>query len=242
MEMEAVAYHIPYLPVIMLMTGVVWLIIGVLSFVMVRGIKRNPGGLQTVFESAFSYVFDLADQIVGPKHAVRFYPLFAGLAIYILISNLIGLIPFFVSPTSSLNTTYALVAVVFCTYNFIGIKENGWAYFKQFIGPPLPWYFFPISMFLVLTEIISFFVRPFSLGLRLFCNIFSKEIFLSILALLIFQFFISPDVVMKLMTAAPLLLRPAIVLMGIFIGFIQTLVFLVLSMSYIGGAIHAGHH
>jgi F-type H+-transporting ATPase subunit a len=242
MEMEAVAYHIPHVQVTLMMTWVVWILIGAVSFVMIRGLKRAPGGLQIVFESAFGYVFDLADQIVGKKDAVRFYPLFAGLAIYILISNLIGLIPFFISPTSNLNTTYALVAIVFCTYNYVGIKENGWGYFKQFMGPPLPWYFFPISGFLIITEVMTFFVRPFSLGLRLFCNIFSKEIFLSILAMLIFQFFMSPEVVLKLLTIAPLLLRPVILLMGILIGFIQTIVFLVLSMSYISAAIHAGHH
>jgi F-type H+-transporting ATPase subunit a len=89
---------------------------------------------------------------------------------------------------------------------------------------------------------MTFFVKPFSLGLRLFCNIFSKELFLAILALLLLQFLHGPTAMDKIFTMAPLVLRPIIVLLGVVIGFIQALVFLVLTISYIAGARSAAEH
>jgi F-type H+-transporting ATPase subunit a len=242
---EMAEYHIPHVPGYMMplvMTWIVWLVLGIVSVMVVSRLKLVPTMLQTTLEAVFGFVFDMADEIIGQKDSRRYYPLFAGLFLYILVSNLLGLIPFLNSPTANINTTYALVLVVFLFYNYDGIRRNGWGYLKQFMGPPLPWYFFPISILLVITEIVTFVMRPFSLGLRLFCNIFSKEMFLAVLGFLIVQFFVSPDLIQKLFTVAPLVLRPLIILLGLIIGVIQALVFVVLSMSYIAGALQAGHH
>jgi F-type H+-transporting ATPase subunit a len=101
---------------------------------------------------------------------------------------------------------------------------------------------FPVALVIMLTEIISFFIRPCSLGLRLFCNIFSKELFLGILAALLLQFFLKGTMVDYLFSGALLVMRPAIMLMGLIIAFIQALVFMILSMSYIAGAVHMEEH
>lgn len=238
---EAVEYDIPNIPTTLFMSWIVWIIIGVISFSVARRAKLAPNPIQGVFEAAFSFVKGVADDAIGPE-AYRYYPLCFGLFIYILVSNMIGLIPGFVSPTSDPNTTFGLAILVFLYYNFEGIKHNGLRYFKQFLGPPLPWYFFPISFLLIITEIMTFFVKPFSLGLRLFCNIFSKELFLAILAVLLLQFLEGPTALDKLFTVAPLVLRPVIVLLGVVIGFIQALVFFILTISYIAGARSAAEH
>ena len=231
----------PHIPPIIFMTFLVWGIIGILSYLAVRKLSIAPNPMQGVFEALISYVTGVADDIIGPD-AHKFYPLFVGLFVYILFSNLLGLIPGFTSPTSDPNTTFGLTAIVFLFYHFQGVKEHGFGYIKQFLGPHLPWYMFPVKFLLIITEVMTIFIRPFSLGLRLFCNIFSKELFLAVLAVLILQFINSPALGDKILTSAPFILRPIIILFGLLIGFIQAFVFLVLSISYIAGARSAAEH
>ncbi len=220
---------------------VVWLIIGVTSFVVARRAKLVPGTLQTAFESIFQFVFDLADDMIGPR-APKYYPLFLGLFIFIFVSNLIGLIPGLISPTSNPTMPFGFALMIFVYYIFIGIKEHGIKYFKQFLGPDLPLYMLPIRLLLIVVEFISYFVKPLSLGLRLFCNIFSKELFLAVLALLVIQFMTSDALIDNIFTVIPLVLRPIILLLGLILGLIQAFVFTVLSISYIAGALHGEEH
>jgi len=238
---ESVEYHLPHVPTSLFFSWVVWIGIIITSIIVARSMKNVPGKIQAVFEVLFEYICGLADEIIGPK-ADRFYPLFIGLFFFLLIANIIGLIPGLYSPTADPMLTFGLAIMVFLYFNFCGIRENGFAYFRQVVGPKLPWYMLPVSCLLCLTEIISFFIRPFSLGLRLFCNIFSKELFLAILAMLVLSFLTSQSMTENALTIAPLLLRPVILLLGIIIGFIQALVFVVLSMSYIAGALQMQEH
>lgn len=238
---EGIAYHIPHIPTPLAFSWVVWSIIGVVTILVARRARLIPGPVQVAIEAILQYVMDLADEIVGPK-AHKYYPLFIGLFVFILVSNLVGLIPGFYSPTGNMNTTFGLAGMVFLYYNVEGIRANGWGYFKQFAGPRLPMYLLPVRILLIVTEAITFFLRPLSLGLRLFCNIFSKEIFLAVLAMLTIQFMFGHTLMDKLFTLGPLVLRPVILLLGVLIALIQALVFVVLSMSYIGGALHAAEH
>jgi F-type H+-transporting ATPase subunit a len=238
---ESVVYNIPHIPTSLFFSWVVWGGIIIISIIVASGRKKVPGKIQAVFEMLFEYICGLADEIIGPK-AHQFYPLFIGLFFFLLIANLIGLVPGLYSPTADPMLTFGLAILVFLYFNYCGLRENGLAYFRQFVGPRLPWYMLPVSLLLSLTEIISFFIRPFSLGLRLFCNIFSKELFLAILAMLVLSFMTSQNMAEKGLMVAPLVLRPVILLLGIIIGFIQALVFVVLSMSYIAGAIHMQEH
>ncbi|HON09848.1 MAG: F0F1 ATP synthase subunit A [Fibrobacter sp.] len=238
---EAIVFNIPYIHPSLLMSFLTWGILILMSYLAFRKASLQPGKLQIMLELLLSYVFDLSDQIIGQK-GKRYYPLFAGMFIFILVSNIIGLIPGLSSPTANPNTTFGLAIAVFVYYTFEGIRVQGLDYFKQFLGPRLPWYFFPVTILLVMTEVISAFTRPFSLGLRLFCNIFSKELFLSILVILIAQFILSPVLIDRWFSLGPLLLRPFILLLGLVIGIIQALVFTLLTISYIGGAVQAAEH
>jgi F-type H+-transporting ATPase subunit a len=238
---ESVKIHLGHIPESMLFAWAIWAFILVVSLIVIKKKSLVPTGIQTVYEMALQYVTGLADELIGPE-AYKYYPLFIGLFIFILVSNLVGLVPGLKSPTSDLNLTFALAIMVFVYFIFLGFKYNGAHYLKQFLGPKLPWYLFPISLLLMLTEIISFFTRPLSLGLRLFCNIFSKELFLTVLASLTLTFFFSHSLKDNLFTVMPLLLRPFILILGLIIGFIQALVFMVLSMSYIAGAVRMEEH
>jgi F-type H+-transporting ATPase subunit a len=238
---ESIEYHLPHVPTSLFFSWLVWIGIIIISIIVVRTRKDVPGKVQAIFEMLFEYICGLADEIIGPR-AVRFYPLFIGLFFFLLIANLIGLVPGLYSPTADPMLTFGLAIMVFLYFNYCGLREHGLAYFRQFAGPKLPWFLLPVSLLLSLTEVISFFIRPFSLGLRLFCNIFSKELFLAILAMLMLNFLTSQNMAEKGLTIAPLLLRPAILILGIIIGIIQALVFVVLSMSYIAGAVEIQEH
>jgi F-type H+-transporting ATPase subunit a len=238
---ESVRIHLGNIPESLLYSWAVWIFILIFSLIAIKKASLVPTKIQSIFEMALGYVTGLADELIGPE-AYKFYPLFIGLFIFILISNIVGLIPGLKSPTSDLNLTFGLAIMVFIYFVVLGFKYNGVHYLKQFLGPKLPWYLFPISLLLMITEIISFFTRPLSLGLRLFCNIFSKELFLTILASLTLTFFFSHELKDNIFTIMPLVLRPFILILGLIIGFIQALVFMVLSMSYIAGAVRMEEH
>lgn len=240
---EAVEYHIKGMPTPILMSLATWGVIGSISIAAARNLNRAPKGVQNLTEFLLETVYSTADKIIG-SHSEKYYPLLAGIFFYIFFGNLIGLIPGFSSPTASLNTTAALAIVIFIYYNAQGIREKGvLAYFKHFMGPPLPVYLAPINVLIFFIEIIGHFARPLSLAVRLFGNIFAKEVLLAILALLIVVFMGLPDATLRYsLTAAPLLLRPLIILLGVLVSMIQAFVFLILSAIYVAGAVQQEEH
>jgi F-type H+-transporting ATPase subunit a len=153
------------------------------------------------------------------EHGKKFFPLIATLGLYILVSNLIGLIPGFESPTANLNTTVSMALCVFLMTHIVGVKLHGLKYFKQFLGPV--WWLTPLMMPI---EIISHLSRPISLSVRLFGNIMGEDIVLAVVLLLV-----------------PLLVPMPVLVLMIFTSVIQTLVFMLLAMMYIAGAMEEGH-
>jgi len=238
---ESIEYHIGSIPPALLMSWAVWVLIGIPSLIISRTIKLIPGKLQCAGEGLLGMIFNMADEFIG-EDAPRYYPLFVGIFLFILTANLIGLIPGFMSPTANLNVTLSLALAVFVYYNAMGFRAHGVKYLAHFFGPPLPWYLFPVRILMFIIEVISHCARPFSLALRLFCNIFSKEILLGLLALLEVNFFMSSNMIEKGLTLAPLILRPFIILLGVLISFIQALIFLVLSIAYVAGAVKSEEH
>ena len=166
--------------------------------------------------------------IIG-EHGYRHLPVVATFGTLILVSNLMGQFPMFMSPTASVNVTFALGISSFVYYNYVGISENGLiGHIKHFAGPKLPLLMFPITILIFFIEIISNSIRPFTLGVRLFANMFSDEqVFVQITNL-------APPFTQFLV---PLVLT----LLGVFVAFVQAFVFTLLSMIYIGEVSHAPH-
>jgi F-type H+-transporting ATPase subunit a len=235
---EAVEYDLGSIPTQLMMAWVVWIFLFAVSIFGLRKKQLVPGGVQNAFEAIFEYVFNLADDVIGHE-SERYYPLLVGLFIFILAANLIGLIPGFVSPTSDPNLTAALAFMVFLYYNFQGIRKHGFGYVKHFLGPKLPIFLLPVKILMAITELIGAFARPFSLAMRLFCNIFSKEMLLGVLGFLLVNFYFGHNIAEKLLIIAPLLLRPFVVLLGLVVGLIQALIFVILTVFYISGAVHS---
>src|SRR3989442_10414234 len=163
----------------------------------------------------------LAD-IVGP-HGLKYFPMVMTFAVLILVSNLMGLFPLFMSPTSATSVTFALGLSSFLYYNSVGIKENGlFGHLKHFAGPI--WWIAPLIFPI---ELISNFIRPFSLGIRLFGNMFADEKVMETIAHL------APPWTYP----APILLMP----LSVFVALIQTFVFVLLSQLYLSEVSHPPH-
>jgi F-type H+-transporting ATPase subunit a len=191
--------------------------------------EDDPKPGQMTLEAGYLAIKDMITSIIGP-HGYRHLPVVATFGILILVSNLMGQFPLFMSPTASVNVTFALGVSSFVYYNAVGISENGFlGHIKHFAGPRLP-----IAMALIITplifviELISNSIRPFTLGVRLFANMFSDEqVFVQITGL-------APPFTQVIV---PLVLT----LLGVFVAFVQAFVFTLLSMIYIGEVSHAPH-
>jgi F-type H+-transporting ATPase subunit a len=193
------------------------LLLGV-SLLTTRSLKSIPGGLQNFMEVVVGGIENMVKETMG-EHGKPFFPLIATLAIFILISNLIGLIPGFFPPTANINTTAACAIIVFVTTHLVGIKEHGVKYIKHFLGP-IVW-LAPIMFFI---EVIGHFSRVISLTLRLFGNMNGHEL-----------------VLMIFFGLAPFLVPLPMMLMGVLVSFIQAFVFMLLAMIYIQGSLEHAH-
>lgn len=224
--------HFTLAHVLGLAVVVVFLIVGAISY---RGAIRRAGGadargaivppsrfgLRNLFEMFAEAVLNLAEGVMGKKNAVRFLPLIGSLAFVIFFANALALIPGFTPPTDTLKTNLALSLVVFLATHVYGVKEHGLAYFKHFLGP-LP----VLAPLMLPIELISHIARPASLALRLMGNMASDH-----------------KVVAAFFTLVPLLVPVPFLVLGLMVVTVQTLVFCLLSMVYIGMAVaHEEHH
>lgn len=191
--------------------------------------EDDPKQGQMTLEASYVFIQEnMITPIIGEKGS-RHFPVVATFGVLILVSNLMGQFPMFMSPTASVNVTFALGISSFVYYNYVGIAENGvFGHIKHFAGPKLPALMLPITGLIFFIEIISSTIRPFTLGVRLFANMFSDEqVFLQITNLAPpFTHFIVPLV---------------LTLLGVFVAFVQAFVFTLLSMIYIGEVSHHDH-
>jgi F-type H+-transporting ATPase subunit a len=180
---------------------------------------ESPGKLQLVFEAVYGF-FDKQTREYIPHEGQVHLPIFGTLFIFILLCNLIGIIPGLFSPTQSVSVPCGCALIAILYYNIQGIKEHGAMYIKQFLGPKwwLAWLMFPI-------EVASHMARPLSLTVRLYANMFAGEkltlIFLTL------TYFIGPAVFMGL---------------HVFVSLVQAYVFAMLTTVYVAGAVsHEAH-
>ena len=199
-------------------TWLVIILLLALSVLATKSLKSIPSGLQNFMEVVIGGIENMIVETMG-EHGRPFFPLIATLAIFILVSNLIGLIPGFFPPTANINTTAACAVVVFISTHVVGIKHHGLHYLKHFMGP-IAW-LAPIMFFI---EVIGHLSRPVSLTLRLFGNMNGHEL-----------------VLMIFFGLAPFLVPLPMMLMGVLVSFIQAFVFMLLAMIYIQGSLEEAH-
>jgi F-type H+-transporting ATPase subunit a len=223
-------YTVMFLVACILSVAIIWILKGQLS-------EEEPGHGQQTLELSVLAVRDMLADVVGP-HGMKYFPMVMTFAVLILVSNLMGLFPLFVSPTSATSVTFALGLTSFLYYNYIGVKENTlrasgnpvfrllkglFNHLKHFAGPI--WWIAPLIFPI---ELISNLIRPFSLGIRLFGNMFADEKVIDTIAHLFppYTYWLVPVILMPL---------------SVFVAFIQTLVFVLLSQLYLGEVTHPPH-
>ena len=191
---------------------------------------------RNIAELVVQLVVSQSDAIIG-KAGRKYVPFFGTFFFFILLANLLGLLPGFAAPTGNLNTTIGLALVSFIGYNVIGMREQGPGYFKHFIGPMtslpgsnivaklafLPVLLISVVFFLIL-ELFSHGFRPVSLSLRLFGNMMGDH-----------------EVIGAFISLTKLVVPVAFYAMGTLVSLIQAFVFTLLSMIYVALAISHGH-
>lgn len=204
----------------------VCLLLIVLAFIGTRKKEFIPRGIQNFWEFALETLYNFTKENVphgedhGPNIVPLVYPLIVFYALYILSCNLLGLIPGFMSPTANINVTLGLTLITIVYYHTLGLRYKGLRYFRDFLGPII-W----LAPLMLPAEIFSHIGRIISLSVRLFGNLVSKELLLGLLTMLAGKFF------------APL----PIMLLGVLVSFIQTLIFVLLSLAYFAGAVEEHH-
>lgn len=198
---------------------VVGIIIIIFLLVRSRLSVDKPGGIQQLAEIVNDFITKQAEDIIG-DHSEKFVPFLTALFLFILSSNLIGLIPTFESPTSAIQITLGCAVVAFLYYNFYGIKTQGvLRYLKHFAGPV--WWLAPL---LFLIEIISHLARIMSLSVRLYANMFAG------------------DAVTNAFFALVPIGIPVIFLgLHVFVSFLQAYIFVLLTTIYLQGAVVHEH-
>lgn len=170
------------------------------------------------FEMITEFIAGLCDMVIG-EGGRKYLPMFASFFVFVLINNLVGVVPGMTPATENLNTTLAMGLFVFITYNLFGLKENGVHYLKHFLGPVL-W----LGPLMLIIELISHVVRPVSLGLRL-ANVLKGD----------------HTVVGIFLDLVPLVLPIPFYMLGMFVAFVQAFVFTLLSMVYVALATAHDH-
>ena len=184
---------------------------------------ENPGKLQILLETLISGLNGMLDENIGPKGR-RYLGLVGTVGTFILVGNLMGLIPGLMAPTSNINVTLGCAVTVWVYYQFQGFKEQGIVgYVRHFMAPAgAPIWIAPIYFPI---EVISHVSRVLSLSVRLFGNIFGEEL-----------------VILILFSIVPFVVPLPMMFLGIITSVLQAFIFVMLTMIYLQGAVVVDHH
>jgi F-type H+-transporting ATPase subunit a len=213
--------------------------VAIISLLMIGGTARRqlvPGRVQSLAELSYEFVASTIRSSAGSE-GMKFFPLVFSLFMFILVSNLVGIIPYQFTIASHLIVTAAMALLVFFIVLFYGLYKNGLKFFRLFVPSGVPIYIMPL---VVLIEVISFFLRPVSHSVRLFANMLAGHI-----ALKVFASFIGMlgalGVAGWLGAVLPLGLTMALTALELLVAFLQAYVFAILTCIYLNDAIHPGH-
>ncbi len=232
--------HIPWVVLSALFAGALLLLAGMTVRSAIKH-GNNDGGvlpdegvtIRNVFEVLIEQLIDIGETALGSReHARRYFPIVGTIFFFVLISNLLGLVPGLAGSTSDVNTTAAWAIISFAVYNYVGVKQHGWKYVYQFMGPamfemrigsvhyhvrPLAPVFLPLEIFLHLARIGT-------LAVRLLANMFADH-----------------AVVLAWIGLVPLAIPAIFMGLGTLVAFLQAFVFALLTMIYIGMALEEAH-
>ena len=202
-----------------------------------RGGPGVPGRLQSAAELAYEFIAGMLRSATGEK-GMRFFPMVFCLFIFILICNLVGLLPYSFTVTSHIVVTATLAMAVFLTVIVVGIYEHGFGFFKLFVPSGVPIYILPL---VVAIEVISFFTRPLSHSVRLFANMLAGHITLNVFGSFVVML-LGAGAAVKALAVLPFAMTIGLDALELLVAFLQAYVFAMLTCMYLNDAIHPGGH
>ena len=185
-----------------------------------------PTRLQLISEMSYNFVAQLLKDTIG-NEGKQYFPFVFTIFMFVLIGNMIGMIPYSFTFTSHIIVTFGLASVVFIGTTILGFIKHRLHFFSFFVIPGLPWYMLPL---LIPIEIISFLSRPISLSVRLFANMLAGHTLLKVFAGFV--------VALGIGGVLPLAFIVALTGLEILIAFLQAYVFAILTCLYINDALH----
>ena len=195
-----------------------------------------PGRMQSIAELSYEFVANTIQSTSGTA-GMKFFPLVFSLFMFILMANMIGLIPYTFTVTSHIIITASLALLVFVTVLVYGFYKNGLGFFRLFVPSGIPIYILPLIVFI---EVLSFLSRPISHSVRLFANMLAGHITLKVFASFI-TLLGGLGVAGWFGAVLPLSLVVALTALELLVAFLQAYVFAILTCIYLNDAIHPGH-
>ena len=202
-----------------------------------RGGSGVPGRIQAMAEMAYEFIAGMVRSAAG-EAGMRFFPLVFCIFLFIVICNLIGLIPYSFTVTSQIIVTATMALLVFFTVVIVGIKDHGLGFLKLFVPSDVPIYILPL---VVAIEVFSFFVRPVSHSVRLFANMLAGHITLNVFGSFVVML-LGAGVVFKAFAVLPFLMTIGLFALELLVAFLQAYVFAMLTCMYLNDALHPGGH
>jgi F-type H+-transporting ATPase subunit a len=216
------------------------LIVAVVCLVGVRGFKKQelvPGRFQSAAELTYVFVATMVRSTAG-EEGMKFFPLVYSIFMFILVANVISIIPYTFSVTSHIIITAAFALLVFFTVLIYGFYKNGLRFFRIFVPSGIPIYILPL---VVAIEILSFLSRPLSHSVRLFANMLAGHITLKVFAGFVVLLGTSLGTIGWIAGVVPLAMTVALTALELLVAFLQAYVFAVLTCIYLNDALHPGH-
>jgi F-type H+-transporting ATPase subunit a len=206
---------------------------------MTMAMKRRalvPSRAQGVAELIYGFVDGITASTMG-KDSKKFFPLVFSLFIFILTANMVGMFPYFFTPTTQIVVTFAMAMIVILTVVIVGFYKNGFKFLKIFVPSGIPW---PLYFLVIPIEIISFLSRPLTLSLRLFANMLAGHIMLKVFAGFVVGMS-AAGFVGLIGSILPMGMTVALMALEFLVAFLQAYVFAILTCIYLNDALHPGH-
>ena len=200
------------------------LLLGFFLLIRSRLSVENPGGIQHIIEGFSGFIQDQSNEIIG-HHSEPYTAFLVVLGLFILICNLLGVVPGFESPTANPSVPLGCAICAFVYYQAQGFKKQGVHYLKHFAGPVGgAWYWLPMQALMVLIETVSHLARVLSLTIRLTANMFAGDL-----------------VTLVFISLIPIGIPIIFLGLHIFVSFLQAYIFVLLTTVYLAGAVAEEH-
>jgi F-type H+-transporting ATPase subunit a len=211
-------------------------VIGAFFLLGTRNAGLVPHRWQAALEGMTGFISDMVDQNIGPQGR-PYVPLIFSLFLFILVANVVGLLPFSYTVTSHVAVTFAFAALIFILCVAIGVARHGVHFLSLFVPANTPW---PLLILIIPIEIISFLSRPLTLAIRLFANMTAGHILLKVFAGFVISLGAAGGI-LAILAPVPFVLTVAFFALELLVAVVQAYVFALLTCIYLNDSINLHH-